>query len=506
LYTANADEKLIYPLMFEDVNFSANERARGVKYVIAGYNWTMFRPGKDDYYASLEKLIKGLTERNLKGDAMTTPDESMSKLSLDDDKPPSYQEAMKEAVSLPQPNLQKAPAFFQHGMRLEAVDRKFPYFVCAAHVEDTKPNEGKIRIHFDGWTCKYDYWCEATALDLHPVGWCMTNGWEIQKPGSASGGHGFVWEDYLRNNGLRAATDDCFVQCQRDGPGSLHFREGMYLEVETLGVVHVAKVTGVDAAANGSIHVELEKDKSRMSFKKASPEIHPAMWASKNHKQLVHPFGGFRWSEFLGGEEKIPVPAFVFSSEQRSLPVGQHLPGAHLPPPMVQYNRFVPPMVNDDDDDTSPDTDTGTDTDDDDDIIVRDPFAMGGNRFPGGNLPAPPNRRPGEPVETIGGFRVNGKLEARDLKNPGLVCVATITDIRHRQLLIHFDGWTEYYDFWCQPDFKEIHPVGWCVLNGKPLQKPNHYPKAFSWEQYLEETGTEPVPVNAFTEQQRGGV
>ena len=24
--------------------------------------------------------------------------------------------------------------------------------------------------------------------------------------------------------------------------------------------------------------------------------------------------GGFRWSEFLGGEEKIPVPAFVFSS------------------------------------------------------------------------------------------------------------------------------------------------------------------------------------------------
>ena len=35
----------------------------------------------------------------------------------------------------------------------------------------------------------------------------------------------------------------------------------MYLEVETLGVVHVAKVTGVDAAANGSIHVELEKDK-----------------------------------------------------------------------------------------------------------------------------------------------------------------------------------------------------------------------------------------------------
>ena len=42
---------------------------------------------------------------------------------------------------------------------------------------------GKVKIHFDEWTCKYDYWTDTEAIDLHPVGWCERNGWELQKPG-----------------------------------------------------------------------------------------------------------------------------------------------------------------------------------------------------------------------------------------------------------------------------------------------------------------------------------
>ena len=65
------------------------------------------------------------------------------------------------------------------------------------------------------------------------------------------------------------------------------------------------------------------------------------------------------------------------------------------------------------------------------------------------------------------------KLEAKDRKNPNLICVATIADINSKgELLIHFDGWTSAYDYWCKPDSTDIHPVGWCEENDKHLNPP----------------------------------
>ena len=63
LYAADADQKLIFPIMFEDVDFSVNDTAKGVKFVVSGINWTMCRPGVDDYASSLEKLVKGMREK-----------------------------------------------------------------------------------------------------------------------------------------------------------------------------------------------------------------------------------------------------------------------------------------------------------------------------------------------------------------------------------------------------------------------------------------------------------
>ena len=39
-----------------------------------------------------------------------------------------------------------------------------------------------MKIHFDGWNDGYDYWCPADAVELHPVGWCRKNNWELQTP------------------------------------------------------------------------------------------------------------------------------------------------------------------------------------------------------------------------------------------------------------------------------------------------------------------------------------
>ena len=65
------------------------------------------------------------------------------------------------------------------------------------------------------------------------------------------------------------------------------------------------------------------------------------------------------------------------------------------------------------------------------------------------------------------------KLEAVDKRNSSLTCVATVADVLGDHILIHFDGWEDIYDYWCEPTSPYIHPVGWCQANGKPLSPPN---------------------------------
>ena len=70
-------------------------------------------------------------------------------------------------------------------------------------------------------------------------------------------------------------------------------------------------------------------------------------------------------------------------------------------------------------------------------------------------------------------FRVGMKLEAKDRKHPSLICVASIIDINDDdELLIHFDGWSAEYDYWCKPDSTDIHPPMWCNKHHRQLQPP----------------------------------
>ena len=57
LYAADNNQKKIFPVIFSDTDFSLSDSAKGVTFVIGSINWTMLRPGIDDYGQSLEKLI-----------------------------------------------------------------------------------------------------------------------------------------------------------------------------------------------------------------------------------------------------------------------------------------------------------------------------------------------------------------------------------------------------------------------------------------------------------------
>ncbi|XP_067135172.1 lethal(3)malignant brain tumor-like protein 4 isoform X2 [Centruroides vittatus] len=70
------------------------------------------------------------------------------------------------------------------------------------------------------------------------------------------------------------------------------------------------------------------------------------------------------------------------------------------------------------------------------------------------------------------GFKVGMKLEAVDKRNPLLIRVATVAEVQPHLIKLHFDGWSDAYDYWVDDDSLDIHPVNWCTKTGHPLQRP----------------------------------
>ena len=68
-------------------------------------------------------------------------------------------------------------------------------------------------------------------------------------------------------------------------------------------------------------------------------------------------------------------------------------------------------------------------------------------------------------------MREGMKIEAEDSQN-GLVCCATIAEIRGCRLKVHFDGWPNDYDFWAKIGSSKVHFIGWCQEAQIPLCPP----------------------------------
>jgi len=70
------------------------------------------------------------------------------------------------------------------------------------------------------------------------------------------------------------------------------------------------------------------------------------------------------------------------------------------------------------------------------------------------------------------GFKVGMRLEGVDPSHPSLYCVLSAAEVRGYRLRLHFDGYSECYDFWTNADSPFIFPAGWAEKNGKLLQPP----------------------------------
>ena len=69
-------------------------------------------------------------------------------------------------------------------------------------------------------------------------------------------------------------------------------------------------------------------------------------------------------------------------------------------------------------------------------------------------------------------FEVGMRVEVVDKRNPVLIRVASICEVEDFQIKIHFDGWTDLYNYWMDDDSLDIHPPGWCAKTGHPLVPP----------------------------------
>ncbi|XP_029049038.2 lethal(3)malignant brain tumor-like protein 3 isoform X1 [Osmia bicornis bicornis] len=70
------------------------------------------------------------------------------------------------------------------------------------------------------------------------------------------------------------------------------------------------------------------------------------------------------------------------------------------------------------------------------------------------------------------GFKRGMKLEAVDKRVPQLIRVASVEDVKDHMLKIRFDGWPENHAYWVDDDSPDIHPMGWCLKTGHPLEPP----------------------------------
>lgn len=64
------------------------------------------------------------------------------------------------------------------------------------------------------------------------------------------------------------------------------------------------------------------------------------------------------------------------------------------------------------------------------------------------------------------------KLECVDIKHQSHICVVSVVEVQGARMRLHFDGWSESYDFWINCDSPFLHPCGWCKQNGQKLNPP----------------------------------
>ncbi|XP_063796447.1 lethal(3)malignant brain tumor-like protein 2 isoform X2 [Pseudophryne corroboree] len=352
-----------------------------------------------------------------------------------------------------------------------------------------------------------NYWCNLGIVDIHPIGWCAVNRKILVPPQTIHTKYN-NWKEFLMKQLIGSKTISAdfhvklaenlkcpFVQCMR---------------LETVDKLHISRmrIAVVDTVIGGRLRLLYEDGESTDDFwcHMNSPFIHPIGWSRRvGHK--IKSSGEKRNSTFykvycdavphLFKQVRVTYPKGVCFEEGMKLEAIDPLNLGNICVATVckvLLEGYL--MVGMD---SAPSVD-GSDWFcyhtsewfcyhatsrsifpigfcEKNNIELTPPKGYTTEQFSWGNYMEKTNSKAAPTLLFNNdcpnhGFKPGMKLEAVDLMEPRLVCVATVKRVVQRLLRIHFDGWDDEYDQWVDIESPDIYPVGWCELTGYQLQPP----------------------------------
>ncbi|XP_054163633.1 MBT domain-containing protein 1-like [Oppia nitens] len=364
-----------------------------------------------------------------------------------------------------------------------------------------------VQLRYEGFgnDSSQDFWINIFTTQVHPVGWCASQGKALIPPKTIEDKNS-DWKGFLvkRLTGSRTLPEN-FGDQVKDSLKT-RFRFGMRLEVVDKNRISAVRVALIDEIVGGRLHVTYE----------GSEDVDEGFWCHQR-SNLIHPVG---WAQVVGHELRA-TPEYAKSSLQKSLSKqfeDSDCAWSLFQMPLSAIStelRFREGMKLEAIDPLNLSTIcVATVT-----KVLRNNYLMigiDGMMSPNGSdwfcyhatspciFPVgfcglndiqltPPRgyktefnwfqylketKATAAPVPLFKkdipkhGFKEGMFVEAVDLMEPRLICVATITKVVGRLLRVHFVGWDESYDQWCDCESPDLFPIGWCQLVNYPLESP----------------------------------
>ncbi|XP_060101355.1 lethal(3)malignant brain tumor-like protein 2 isoform X1 [Heteronotia binoei] len=363
----------------------------------------------------------------------------------------------------------------------------------------------KALLRYEGFESdsSHDFWVNLGMMDIHPIGWCAINS-KILVPPQTIRSKYTNWRDYLMKKLVGARTIPADFHIKMTENMKYAFRQGMRVEVVDKTRISRTRMAVVDTVIGGRLRLLYEDGDSDDDFwcHMWSPLIHPVGWSrrvghsikkpEKCNNMANHPTFRKIYCDavpYLFKKVRAVYPEGGWFEEGMKLEAIDPLNLGNICVATIRkvlLDGYL--MIGID----------GTASEDGSDWFCY--HASLHSIFPAGfckknNIELTPPK--GYDAKTFGwtsylektkskaaptrlfsmdcpnhGFKVGTKLEAVDLMEPRLICVATVKRVIHRLLRIHFDGWDNEYDQWMDCESPDIYPVGWCELIGYQLQPP----------------------------------
>lgn len=395
------------------------------------------------------------------------------------------------------------------GMKVEVENRDcesfkhiFTSFYWIATVIKIAGYTAKLRYEGFGMDDSHDFWVNLCVDAVYPVGWCASQGKPLIPPRTIEHKHG-DWKQFLvkRLTGARTLPANFHTKVLESVRGK--FPVGLKLEVVDKRRISSVRVARVTESIGGRIHIAYEGIED------------DGFWCHER-SPLIHPIG---WAQVIGHDLCASTDYAKMSLEKallRKCEGGEAswdmFPPVHTP---VCEQKFREGMKLEAIDPLNLSTIcVATVT-----RVLRNNYLMIGIDgmmaangsdwfcyhasspciFPVGFCElnhielTPPRGHKGEfrwydylrqtkslaaPVSLFKkdipkhGFQEGMHAEAVDLMEPRLICVGKVTKVVGRLLRVHFDGWDESYDQWCDCESPDLFPVGWCQVVRYPLEPP----------------------------------